>query len=202
MYTTGEFGRGHVYGNYTNDHFIYNKNSHTIQQHGSQSLEPTEEDKYEIFTTCPLGVDESGTMFTPIDSDFCGRELKNMAWKEYTLLYKAILRVVKQTGGYWFHGKSYTDVNKLHEFSAPVCRHMLECMKDPLDSQSCQDFELYAELFIENVLTESMRVRTYERFGMTSEGRKLVDVDGGVASSDMSVVSAVITGGKSSIKLA
>ena len=67
----GSFGFGSLYGNYTSDHFMYNPESGEIEMHGEKG-EKTYEEKYDILTSCPLGVDESGKAFTPIDGDFCG----------------------------------------------------------------------------------------------------------------------------------
>lgn len=157
----GTFGRGELYGNYTSDHFIFNPSNDAIEQHGITD-DAIVDDKYEILTTCPLGVDEVGTKFTPIDSDFCGRSMKQISWKEYLLLHRAILRVVRKTGGYWFNGATYSDMNKLHEYSSVLCKTMLDCMKD---STECEEFERASIFFIENTLTDKMRRRTYYLFG-------------------------------------
>lgn len=157
----GKFGHGVLYGNYTKDHFVFNPNSGQIEQHG-ESGEETKEDKYEILTSCPLGVDESGKRFTPIDSDFCGKDIQDMSWSDYVLLHGAILRVVRKTGGYWFNGASYSnDMADLHKYAPGVCSTMLRCVKN---DDNCDDFEDAAMEFIENTLEETFQAETYALF--------------------------------------
>lgn len=199
--TIGQFGRGELYGNYTSDHFIFNPSDQVIEQHGD-SHDAVVDDKYEILTTCPLGVDEVGTRFTPIDSDFCGRSMKEMSWKEYLLLHRAILRVVRKTGGYWFNGATYLDMNKLHEYSSVLCKTMLDCMKD---SEECGEFERASIFFIENTLTDRMRRRTYYLFGADvtverNRSRHLLENSEALSPYHESVsktISSVVTAGKS-----
>lgn len=189
----GTFGRGELYGNYTSDHFIFNPSNDAIEQHGITD-DAIIDDKYEILTTCPLGVDEVGTKFTPIDSDFCGRSMKQISWKEYLLLHRAILRVVRKTGGYWFNGATYSDMNKLHEYSSVLCKTMLDCMKDSAD---CEEFERASIFFIENTLTDKMRRRTYYLFGAdenVARDRSRRILEGGSLSSYFESVSKTISG--------
>jgi len=194
----GTFGRGELYGNYTSDHFIFNPLNDAIEQHGKTD-DAIEDDKYEILTTCPLGVDEVGTKFTPIDSDFCGRSIKQISWKEYLLLHRAILRVVRKTGGYWFHGGTYSDINKLHQYSSILCKTMLDCMKD---SRECEEFERASIFFIENTLTDKMRRRTYYLFGSdgtVDRSRRILEGGESLSSYHKSVsktISSIVTAGK------
>lgn len=151
----GEFGFGQLYGNYTDDHFILNPSTGMIEEHGaSPSDVVTKEQKYEILTDCPLGIDESGTKFTPIDSDFCGRHLKEMSWSDYLLIHKGILRIVRATGGFWFSMSSYPDFSLVQTHAPPLCASMLKCMKDHED---CEDFEEHSIAFIDNALSESTK---------------------------------------------
>lgn len=195
----GAFGRGELYGNYTSDHFIFNPLNNAIEQHGKTD-DVIVDDKYEILTTCPLGVDEVGTKFTPIDSDFCGRKMAQISWKEYLLLHRAIVRVVRKTGGYWFNGATYSDMNKLHKYSSPLCKTMLDCMKD---STECEEFERNSIFFIENALTDKMRRRTYSLFGadgMPDKSRRILGDGDSLSSYHKSVsktISSVVTAGKS-----
>ena len=165
----GNFGVGPVYGNYTDGHYILNPDTGNIEQHGKgQPMSVV--DKYIVVTSCPLGVDESGTGFTPFDSDFFGDLAKEMSWTDYLLLHKAILRVVRATGGFWFHGSSYADMMFLHSHAPVVCSTMLKCMKDHED---CQEFEVASQVFIERALAEPARKKAYEAFGNIGQHREL-----------------------------
>jgi len=157
----GMFGRGTLYGNYTEDHFVLDPASGNVVMHGAFGQNTTE-DKYELLTSCPLGVDESGTAFTPLDSDFCGDYQKGMSWSNYLALHAAILRVVRASGPYWFEGKSYKDDKNLKEFSPLMCKAMLSCLNNPKDK--CQELEDVSEIFIENVLTSDATQATRKAF--------------------------------------
>jgi len=151
----GEFGFGPLYGNYTNGHYILNPSTGMIEEHGSlPSHVVTKEKKYQILTDCPLGIDESGTKFTPIDSDFCGKHMTEMSWTDYVLLHKGILRIVRATGGFWFSISSYSDMEAVGKYAPSVCASMLKCMKDSTD---CKHFEINSIAFIENTLNESSK---------------------------------------------
>jgi len=125
----GSFGSGVVYGNYTSDHFVFNSKSRKVEEHGRQGKRETV-DKYDLIADCPLVEDESGKQFGPIDSDFCGGNIKDLSWSDYLTLHKAILRVVRQSGGFWFQMDSYRDMDTVAKFAPPVCKSMLKCMKD------------------------------------------------------------------------
>jgi len=156
----GTFGFGYLYGNYTQGHFIFNPNTKMIQQHGV-SDEQTSEEKYDILTDCPLGVDEAGTKFTPIDSDFCGVKKKEMSWSDYILLHKAILRVVRQAGGFYFSSSAYSDMNAAKEIAPRICSSMLKCMKDCNDCDSLENESIF---FIDEALTDEAKQKTIKAF--------------------------------------
>ena len=60
----GTFGFGPLYGNYTSDHFLYNPDTGNVEINGDGGTK-TEETKYELLTSCPSVVDESGTISHP-----------------------------------------------------------------------------------------------------------------------------------------
>lgn len=64
--TTGYWGMGPLYGNYTDDHYIYNSTSGNVVEHGKVG-KLTFEGKYVLLSTCPVVLDESGVAFTPVD---------------------------------------------------------------------------------------------------------------------------------------
>jgi len=177
----GGFGTGDVYGNYTAEHFVFNPNSRKIEEHGkSGTMDVT--DKYDLIANCPLVEDESGTRFGPIDSDFCGGEIENMSWKNYLLLHSAILRVVRQSGAFWFQSSSYKDMATVKQFAPRVCKNMLRCMKD---NNNCKKLEKSSMAFIDKALTDSAKAKTLKTF--TNIGSRC----------KMGSVSAIVTGGES-----
>jgi len=179
----GEFGFGPLYGNYTDGHYIFNPSTGMIGEHGSlPSHVVTKEKKYEILTDCPLGVDESGTKFTPIDSDMCGKHMTEMSWTDYILLHKGILRIVRATGGFWFSISSYSNKEALGKYAPPLCASMLKCMKD---SKDCEQLEISSIAFIDNTLNEFSKTIVKDVFPEIGSHFKL----GSVA--------ATLSGGKS-----
>jgi len=177
----GSFGIGEVYGNYTADHFIYNPISERLEEHGKVGILNVT-DKYDLIADCPLVEDESGTKFGPMDSDFCGGEIKNLDWKDYLLLHKAILRVVRKTGSFWFQSSSYKDMVIVKKFAPRVCKHMLKCMKN---NNKCKNLEKSSRRFVDKALTDSAKAKTLKTF--TNLGFRC----------EMDSVSAVITSGRS-----
>ena len=158
----GMFGRGTLYGNYTNDHYIFNPKSGHIVMHGSNGPK-TVEDKYELLTSCPLGIDESGTAFTPLDSDFCGLDETELSWSDYLAIHAAIVRVVRESGPYWFDGNSYKDDQSLKSFSPHVCKAMLKCLKDS-ENNACEELEVISQIFVEDYLTSDASEATRKAF--------------------------------------
>ncbi len=176
----GSFGVGAVYGNYTADHYVFNPYFGTVEQHGMTGPESWEE-KFDLISDCPLIEDEMGKRFAPIDSDFCGGEMKDMSWSDYLLLHRSILNVVRESGAFWFQGSSYSDMTKVQKLAPKVCKNMVKCMKN---NKNCKQLEKASQRFINNVLTKSAKLRarkTFSRIGSPCE---------------VGSVSAVVTSGK------
>lgn len=177
----GSFGEGTVYGNYTADHFVYNDDTKKLQEHGKVGTEDLT-DKYDMISDCPLIEDESGKKFGPMDSDFCGGKIKNLSWKNYLLLHRAILNVVRTTGSFWFSSSSYKNMATVKRFAPSVCKNMLRCIKN---SKTCDKLEKSSQRFIDKALTGAAKTKTLEIF--TKIG----------ASCEMGSVSSIVTGGES-----
>ena len=156
----GTFGFGYLHGNYTQDHFIFNPSTKMIQQHGV-SDELTSEKRYDILTDCPLGVDEAGTKSTPIDAAFYGVKNEELSWSDYILLHKAILRVVRQAGGFYFSSSAYSDMNAASEIAPRMSSSMMTCMKNNND---CAELEDNAIIFIDEALTDEAKHKTKRAF--------------------------------------
>lgn len=138
----GTFGVGTLYGNYTADHFIYNATLGTVVSHGPIGPISHHETKYEVLTSCPLGLDESFVGFTPFDSDFCGMPTSTsntMSWSEYVDLHTAVLAIVRQSGGYWFSAASYHNPQEMFTFAPEMCRTLLQCVTRVKDNTAEED---------------------------------------------------------------
>eukprot|EP00964_Phaeocystis_antarctica_P070138 scaffold42680_cov67-Phaeocystis_antarctica.AAC.6 len=79
----GSFGHGVLYGNYTADHFVLDPATGNVTQHGAVGNR-TVEDRYDVMTSCPVGLDETGTGFTPMDGGFCGKRTSEMGCGQTT----------------------------------------------------------------------------------------------------------------------
>ena len=124
-----------------------------IKQHGAVGNR-TVEDKYEVMTSCPVGLDEAGTGFTPMDGDFCGHSTAEMGRSDYLLIHTSMLRIVRATGGYWFSASAYSDFGSVTQHGPELCAAMLACAGVGTD---CDELERIAELFIDSYLTEDAR---------------------------------------------
>jgi len=177
----GSFETGTVYGNYTADHFVYNPKTNSLQEHGEVGSKKTI-DIYDMISDCPLIEDESGKRFGPMDSDFCGEDIKALSWKSYLLLHKAILNVVRETGTFWFSSSSYKDMATVKTFAPSVCKNMLRCIRN---NKRCKHLENASQKFINQAMTGSAKAKTLETF--TKIGSRC----------ETGSVSSVVTGGKS-----
>lgn len=155
----GLFGTGWMSGNYTANHYIYNTDSDSIRAHGTAG-NVTYEDKYDVLTSCPLGVDVAGNGFSAIDGDFCGVDTTEVAWSDWLALHTAILNVVQQSGSYWFSQAAYTQKGDVKSHTAKICAEMLKCST----TSDCDELEKLAEDFIENVLTKDAAKETRVAF--------------------------------------
>ena len=160
----GQFGHGTLYGNYTEDHFVLDPATGNVMQHGAVGKR-TVEDKFEVMTSCPVGLDEAGTGFTPMDGDFCGKNTSEMGWSDYLLIHASILRIVRATGGYWFGASAYSDFDSVVQHGPEFCAAMLACAGN---STECDELERIATLFIDSYLTDDAREASHK--GMPGVG--------------------------------
>ena len=162
----GSFGHGVLYGNYTEDHFVLDPATGNVTQHGAVGNR-TVEDKYEVMTSCPVGLDEAGIGFTPMDGDFCGKSTSEMGWSDYLLIHASMLRIVRATGGYWFSASAYSDFDSVVQHGPELCAAMLACAGA---STECNELERISALFIGSYyLTDAARNATLE--GMPGLGK-------------------------------
>jgi len=152
----GKFGHGALYGNYTEDHFVLDPATGNVMQHGAVGKR-TVEDKYEVLTSCPVGLDEAGTGFTPMDGDFCGKSTSEMGWSDYLLIHASMLRIVRATGGYWFSASAYSDFEAMVRHGPELCAAMLACAGDGIE---CDELERISTLFVDNYLADDAREAT------------------------------------------
>ena len=140
----GMFGHGPLYGNYTKDHFVLDPATGNVVQHGAVGKR-TVEDKYEVMTSCPAGLDEAGTGSTLLDGDFCGESTGEMAWSDYLLIHASLLRIVRATGGYWFSASAYDDFDSIKQHGPELCAALLACAGAGTE---CNELERICALFI------------------------------------------------------
>jgi hypothetical protein len=157
----GMFGHGALYGNYTEDHFVLDPATGNVMQHGAVGKR-TVEDKYEVLTSCPVGLDEAGTGFTPMDGDFCGKSTSEMGWSDYLLIHASMLRIVRATGGYWFSASAYSDFEAMVRHGPELCAAMLACAGDGIE---CDELERISTLFVDNYLADDARAATLKWIG-------------------------------------
>jgi len=174
----GSFGSGVVFGNYTSSHYLFNPHSKVIEENGKEGDIAIDE-KFDLISDCPLVEDEVGNRFSSIDSDFCGGSVKNMSWRDYLLLHKAILNVVYASGPFWFDGDSYKNFEMVNMHAPHVCRTILYCVKD---HNRCNELEDASIAFIDNGLTDSARKKAYEKFHNIGSHRRLGSVSASVTS--------------------
>ena len=161
----GKFGYGPLYGNYTEDHFVLDPATGNVTQHGAVGKR-TVEDKFEVMTSCPVGLDEAGTGFTPMDGDFCGQSTSEMGWSDYLLIHASMLRIVRATGGYWFSASAYSDFESVVQHGPELCAAMLACAGDGIE---CDELERISTLFVDNYLADDAREATLK--GMPGCGK-------------------------------
>ena len=154
----GQFGQGALYGNYTVDHFVLDPTTGNVKQHGAVG-NLTFEDKYEVMTSCPVGLDEAGTGFTPMDGDFCGKNTSEMGWSDYLLIHASILRIVRATGSYWFSASAYSDFESVVQHGPAFCAAMLACAGTGTE---CDELERISALFIDSYLTDDAREASHK----------------------------------------
>ena len=162
----GMFGFGALYGNYTEDHFVLDPATGNVMQHGAVG-ERTDEDKYEVLTSCPVALDEAGTGFTPMDGDFCGKSTSEMSWSKYLLIHASMLRIVRATGGYWFSASAYRDFDSVVQHGPELCAAMLACAGEQFE---CDELERISKLFVDNYLSDYAREATLESMPRSEGG--------------------------------
>lgn len=197
-------GKGKFYGNYTADHYIYDSESDMIVTHGkggepghddsinhnskgagsknkkleggskNKKLEKTTDDMYDVFTDCPLGVDESGVSFTGISKNLCKGEMGDLSWTEYLSLHAGLLRLIFATGIHDY--SAFRSLDKARQHLGGVCKAMIKCIRragDELESEEerCRALEQKSQIFYDQVLTEETQKRIAEKIKAKNKGR-------------------------------
>lgn len=155
----GQLGRGELFGNYTKGHYVLDDGvSDIVVQHGERGEASTNQTRFDVLTECPVGLDRSGVAFTAIDSRFCGTNA--LVWSDYVLLHTAILKIIQQSGPYWFTLTAYKD-STFATYTPKICAAMLKCVRPHGD---CIDLENIAVDFIQNVMSQDAREATRSAF--------------------------------------
>jgi hypothetical protein len=114
-------------------------------------------------TDCPLAIDETNQVFTPIDGDFCGEATHEISWADYLMLYNAFYALVIKTGGFWLDKASFTNITEITEMSPAFCIEFFKCMKSD-DADDCEEFEKQAEHIVDNYLGASEAKASHDAF--------------------------------------
>jgi len=154
----GHYGTGPTYGNYTEDHFILDTNANVVLPNG-EAGEKEVVDKYSVLTSCPVGIDESGTGFTPVDGDFLGHEA--LAWADYVVIHQAIVDIVREVGPFVFSPSTYKSMEMVKGYTNKLYKTMLKCAKN---AKTCNQFEKAAMDLVENSLTNEAKEKVNAGF--------------------------------------
>lgn len=173
-------GFGELRGNFTRTHWVVDPSlNHSVRAHGGLAWPSRLGERYQLSTECPAvggGGTTTPSYFTPLSQEFCN--MSNLSWADYTVLYAALLRIVRHTGTFWFSPSSYTNnrSNPLaplgwHAQLPETCESMLACAKDGLQ---CDVFEKRAKTLATFSLKQESHRRlvaaAYPRIGDPSAG--------------------------------
>ena len=170
----GYFGEGEVFGNYTDHHYVLDSSNNVVKAHG-QYGESQFVDKFAVLTSCPAGLDESGTGFTAIDSDFVGND-DPILWSDYVLIHQGILNLVEEVGPSVFSPSAYTSMHTVKQYTQKFYKTMLTCIKD---SSDCDEFEMAAQELIDNALTDDTKAKvmsTFSNLGVSTQSGSIAAV--------------------------
>ena len=120
-------------------------------------------DKYAVLTTsCPVGVDESGPRFTPLDSDSDFLGDKVVVRSDYVVIHEAIHNIVKEVGPFVFWPETYASMEQVSQYMNKLHKTMLKCAKN---AKQCAPFKKAAEDLMENALTDDAKAKVKQGFG-------------------------------------
>ena len=155
-------GQGVVYGNYTNDHYVFFNESEALEVHGEAGYEGESSTVYQVLTSCPVVEDATG-LFTSFS--ICGRNLYDnepMPWLDYLKIHTTMFNLVKSTGMGALSNLNSVDSATGH--LPALCSSGLTCVK----SGDCDEFESNMVNFVEMELVPSARdqvIATYPGLG-------------------------------------
>lgn len=174
-------GMGTLFGNFTEGHLVLDDSTGMVQPSGNSSHENFGA-RYTIFTDCPVMENKDGELFTPLAQTFCGS--RDFSWSEYLVLWKAIQKVVSDTGIFWFHlDETFTDCKNTtlcgnltdwRDALPPVCESLMDCASSQ-DDVICDDFEEEAQTFFDRYVraerVEEIK-KSYAEYGSISQSVK------------------------------
>ena len=128
----GYWGKGDLYGNYTASHYVYDKSSGDIVEHGEVG-DYSFGDKFILLSDCPLVLDETEQAFTPLDSDVnYGPEQGGniIAWDDYVNVYNSFVGLVDVVGACVMDQEGYADLQGWTAFSVVLNDGYKECVEN------------------------------------------------------------------------
>lgn len=146
------------YGNYTSDHLVLraNETGDDIVPFGEQGFSGVvEAEGFDVMTDCPVAMDVSGTLFTPIAVPFCGR-LGQFAWSDYLKIFKILrkLSILYQVRDYSF----LTSIPDALATLGGICSSIIEC-SNSCDKAGCSTLEVTLASFVANATTAEFQAR-------------------------------------------
>lgn len=187
-------GKGKFYGNYTAGHYIYNSEKDMVVTHGNgkdgeteldfgipgnpkggssnKKIETTTDDMYDVFTDCPLGVDESGVSFTGISINLCKGEMGDLSWTEYLSLHAGLLRLIISTGIHDY--SAFRSLEKARQNLGGVCKAMIKCIRSDgkeNEEERCRTLEEKSQVFYDEVLTKEAQKSIAEKIKAKNNAR-------------------------------
>lgn len=128
----GYWGKGALYGNYTALHYVYDKSSGDIVEHGEVG-EYSFGDRFNLLSNCPLVLDETEQAFTPLDSDVNYRPEQGgniIAWDDYVNVFNSFVGLVDVVGMCVMDQEGYADLQGWKDFSVVLNGVHKECVEN------------------------------------------------------------------------
>jgi hypothetical protein len=139
-----QVGWGPVYQHYTANHFILDTAKRVVHPNGATG-EMEVVDIHVVLTSCPVGLDEFGVAFTPIDGEFVGSE--PIAWTNYLPLHQGIVDIVHEVGPLALSPSEYTATEDASPYAEQLCKTSLSCV---VNAETCGEFKTAALGVAEN----------------------------------------------------
>ena len=146
------------YGNYTSTHLVLraNETGDDIVPHEEQGFTGTVEPQgFDVMTECPVAIDTTGTLFTPMATPFCDG-FGRFAWSDYLKIFKVLrkLSILYQVRDYSF----LTSIPDALSTLKGICSSIIDC-SNSCDKVGCFNLEATLASFLVNATTAEFQSR-------------------------------------------